>query len=403
VTVAGGLQRFIFPCPYCGTQLIGSFYAEQPTEPFDVGDPHKPFEIKSEDFELLDYDAGRETPDMLAVAINTELPVHVSLLSAPVTEHSLTPFLRLMQLSGHSDQAVEVVERVNVLRQMRFEMLPPVRRAAAFYGRGDMRKLGRELQRIPIISELDLKAADPWAALGVLLQAFLRTIGADAPRRAARDELGQLVRAAADRDSGATRGLVAEFNRRILGEHRRSLLDTLVRSLEVNDALVPGLWLEAIPDLDLDVYRIQRADFDDVKTRYQEIFELGSRTIVLPASLANIARRRDAREYCDGVRHSLRDALRAGAQVREGWLDELPAAKALYDDTARKTRNLIGHRLVSYDYERAALIDDSGTPHNYLLFLRDYLGAVRSCCYLLDVVELLTTFEHRSARSEEVR
>jgi hypothetical protein len=373
--------------------LIGSFYAEQPTAPLGPDERPKPFEVKSEDFDLLDFDDTRETSKMLAVAVNTELPVHVSLLAAPVTEPSLTPFLRLLQVAGHSDAAVEVVERVNVLRQMRFELLPPVRRAAAFYARGDMTNLARELERIPIISELGLEGAHPWEVLGFLLQGFLRTIGTDVPRRSAHAELGQLVEAAMARDARATRTLIAGFNRRALQEHRRGILDTLVRSLEVNDALVPGLWLEAIPGLDLDLYRIQRADFDDVKTRYQEIFELGSRTLVVPASLANIARRGDPREYADGKRRSLPEALRTTAQTRESWLGDLPAAKALYDDSARKTRNLIGHRLVSYDYERAALIDDKGLAHNYLLFLRDYLGAVRSCSYLLDVVEFLTTFD----------
>jgi hypothetical protein len=285
---------------------------------------------------------------MLAVAINTELPVHVSLLSAPVTERSPTPFIHFAGLAGLGERAEDLVTRINVLRQMRFELLPAVRRAAAFYGKGEMEKLARELDRIPGFQDLGLTEADPWAALGVVIQGFLRVLGADARRRTARDELARLLRDAFDRDPEATRKFIEAFNARTLVEHRRRVLDTILRSLEANDALVPGLCLEAVPDLDLDVYRIQRADYDDVKSRYQDIFELASRTIIVPASLANIGRRGDARQYADGERRRLKDALRIKAETRELWLDELPATKAFYDESARKTRNLIGHRLVSY-------------------------------------------------------
>jgi hypothetical protein len=62
VTVAGGLQRFVFPCPYCGVQLTGSFYAEQPPWPPDPDVPLKPFEINSEDFDVLDFVVPRASP-----------------------------------------------------------------------------------------------------------------------------------------------------------------------------------------------------------------------------------------------------------------------------------------------------------------------------------------------------
>jgi hypothetical protein len=391
VTVAGGLQRFMFPCPYCGTQLTGSFYAEQPTGPPDPDAVLKPFEIKSEDFDLLDYDAARETPDMLSVAINTELPVHVSLLSMPVTEVRLTPFMQLVAEAGEG--VADTIERVNVLRQMRFELLPSVRRAATAYAANDIERLRGQLTKVPGFEESPFAEADPWAGISALLQGFLRVIGAEPGRIAAREELAGLLERAGERDAGAVRSLLADYARRALPQHRRGVLDTVVAALEASDALVAGMCLEAAPGLDLDEFRIQRADFDELKVRYQDLFELASRTLVLPAALANVDYRGDAREYCDGIRRSLKDALNAKASAREAWLPELPAAQKLYNDSARKTRNLIGHRLVTYDYAQASLIDDKGNAHNYLLFLRDYLAAVRGTAYMLDIVELMTTFE----------
>lgn len=399
VTVSGGLQEFIFPCPYCGAQLTGTFFAEQPTEPLTPENPPKPFELRSEDFDVLDYDRALETEEMRVVAISTELPVHRSMLAEPYEASNFSPFLKLVRLLGQSDGAIEVVEKVNLLRQMRFELLPPVRRAAVFYGGGDIGLLSRELQRIPGFPGSPLAEEDPWRAITAILQGFLRALGTGDMREAAVEELRALLEGSFEKDGQATEKLLADLNARALQEHRRGLLDTLVRSLAVSDALVPGMWVEALPDLEIDQYRIQRADYDEVKTRYQEIFELGSRSLVLPASLSNLLQRGDPREYKDGGRRSLREALSVKAEVREGWLEELPAAKAFYDDTARATRNLIGHRLVAYDFEDAVLVDSKGRRYNYLSFLRDYLGAVRSCAYCLDIVEFLTDIEQLEARA----
>jgi hypothetical protein len=393
VVVAGGLQRFVFPCPYCTTQLMGSFYAEQPTGPLDAEEPLKAFEIKSEDFDVLEYDNALESSELLAVGITTELPIHVSLLSEPFTERTPSPFLSLIQLAGFSDKAVSAVERINLLRQLRYGSLPAIRRAAVFYGQGDMEKIARELQKIPGYADSGLSDEDPWRGVTTLLRRFLAVLEVDGRCQEAIEEFGGVAGAALAADSEAARNLIDHYNVRALPEHRRATLDTLLRCLEGSDALAPGLWLEALPDLDLAEYRIQRADYDDVKTRYQEIFELASRTIVLPAMLSNIARREDPRDFADGARRPLRDALQAKSSIREGWLEELPATKELYGTTARRTRNLIGHRLVSFDFAKASLVDDRGREYSYLSFLSDYLRLVRLFPYLLELLAFLTDIE----------
>jgi hypothetical protein len=82
-------------------------------------------------------------------------------------------------------------------------------------------------------------------------------------------------------------------------------------------------------------YKTQCSDYDAIKTRFQEIFELGPRSLVLPASLANIAIRGDVREYGDGRRRSLGQALEKTGAARETWLADLHASKALHEDRAR--------------------------------------------------------------------
>ena len=400
VTVSGGVQEFVFPCPYCSAQLSGTFYAEQPTGDPTEELPQKDIELKSEDFDYVQYDPELETQEMRVVAISTELPVHKSMLAEPYGASSFSVFLQLMKLPGSTGATIEVVDSVNLLRQMRFEMLPAVRRAAVFYGRGEMDLLSRELAKFPGFAESPLSDEDPWTAVSIILQGFLLVLGARDVSQAARRELGVLLETAYAADEDATRRLLDELTERTLREHRRAVIDTLIRSLLRSDALVPGMWVEALPEATLDEYRTQRADYDDVKTRFQEIFELGSRSLVLPASLANIVHRGDARHYTDGKRFSLRKALNLKAATREAWLEELPALKEVFDDRARVTRNLIGHRLVSYDFKDAVLIDNDGNRYNYLRFLRDYLSAVRSCGHQLDVVAILTNIEQDEGHSQ---
>jgi hypothetical protein len=104
------------------------------------------------------------------------------------------------------------------------------------------------------------------------------------------------------------------------------------------------------------------------------------------APFANIARRGDVRSFADGQRRSLKDALRARAAVREGWLVDLPAVKVLFDAVARGTRNDIGHRLVRYDFTSGDLIYDDGGRETYLDFEVDSLNAARLSRYLADTV-----------------
>ena len=392
ISVGGGLQRFVFPCPLCSAQLKGEFFAEQPTGPPLPESSGIPFALRSDDFEPLPYDATRDDSDMLAVAVDTEIPVHVSMFATPIREVRGTPFIRFVDEAQHTDAFLRAMQAVSELRAIRFVLLPPMRRAAVFYGAGDMLRLASELPNIPGYSGSDFAQAPPWEAISFLFRMCVGVIGAEPVCEPANQELASILQQAQARDLDAVGLTLNAYTASALSTARRSMVDTFLAVFNDGDALVPGLFVEAAPDLDIDAFRIQRSDFDAVKSRYQDIFELASRVLVLPAALANIAHRGDPRAYADGRRRSLRESLRAKASTRQAWLGELPDTQQLYSDASRRTRNLIGHRLVNYDYERSALIDDSGEPHNYLLFLVDYLKLVRTLGYVVDLVEMSTAF-----------
>ena len=341
--------------------------------------------LAGEDFDVAD---GEAASDDLVVSIATDVPVHASLTGGRADAVLLTPYIKVVSMIG-PEVAAEVVEAVGTLRGLREAALPYFRRGVDRYLEGDVSGA---------IDAAAMAFGDRPAEVRVeaapLLRAFLedlyRPLGrADAIDTAIAETEG-IVHAAEARDAAATAALLAALESGPLQEHRRRVLDTALRVLADVDALAPALWsalLEArLPPEELRSLRVMRDDFDVLKSRYQDVFELGSRTIGMIAPFANIARRGDVRSFDDGQRRSLEEALRVPAAVREGWLSDLPAVKALFDAVARRTRNDIGHRLVRYDFNSGDLVYDAGARERYLDFTVDYLNAARLSRYLADIV-----------------
>lgn len=341
--------------------------------------------LAGEDFDVGDAEAA---PEDLVVSIATDVPVHASLSGGRADDVLLTPYIKVVSMIG-PEVAAEVVEAVGTLHGLREGALPHLRRGVDRYLEGDpsgaIDAAAAAFEDRP--ADLPLEPAP-------LFRAFLDDLyrpldGADAIDAAIAETEG-IIRAAEARDATATVALLGALESGPLLEHRRRVLDTALRVLADVDALTPALWSAILqtrlPAEELLAFRVMRDDFDVLKSRYQDIFELGSRTLAMIAPFANIARRGDGRSFPDGQRRSLNDALRARAVVREGWLVDLPAVKVLFDAVARGTRNDIGHRLVRYDFNSGDLIYDDGGRETYLDFEVDYLNAARLSRYLADTV-----------------
>ena len=368
------VQPFLFACPACRSGMHGALHGGQLSP-----------SLAGEDFDVADAEAAA---DDLVVSIATDVPVHASLTGGRADDVLLTPYIKVVSMIG-SEVAAEVVEAVGTLRGLREAALPYLRRAVDRYLEGDLS------------GAIDAAAAafeDRPAAVKLeaapLLRAFLEDLyrplgGADAIDSAIAETEG-IVRAAEARDATATAALLGALESGPLPEHRRRVLDTALRVLADVDALTPALWsalLETrLPAEELLALRVMRDDFDVLKSRYQDVFELGSRTLGMIAPFANIGLRGDVRSFADGQRRSLKDALGTRAAVREGWLVDLPTVKALFDAMSRRTRNDIGHRLVRYDFNSGDLVYDDGARETYLDFVVDYLNAARLSRYLGDIV-----------------
>lgn len=341
--------------------------------------------LAGEDFDVAD---GEAAPDDLVVSVATDVPVHASLTGSRADDVLLTPYIKVVSMIG-PEVAAEVVEAVGTLRGLRETGLPYLRRGIDRYLEDDLSgaidAAAAAFKDRP--AEVKVEAAP-------LLRAFLEDLyqplgGANAID-AAIAETEAIVRAAEVRDATATAALLGALESGPLQEHRRRVLDTALRVLADVDALAPALWsalLETrLPAEELLALRVMRDDFDVLKSRFQDVFELGSRTLGMIAPFANIARRGDVRSFADGQRRGLKDALGARAAVREGWLVDLPAVKLLFDAVSRRTRNDIGHRLVRYDFNSGDLVYDDGARETYLDFMVDYLNAARLSRYLADIV-----------------
>jgi hypothetical protein len=190
-------------------------------------------------------------------------------------------------------------------------------------------------------------------------------------------------------DPGAMRDLLRELQSGLLYEHRAQLTKSALGALKSADALVGALWAEALlrRGEDLRDYRIMRDDFDLLKGRYLDIFELAFHSLALTARVANIARRGDAAWHADGYRASLRQALEhTRAHQRERWLMDFPVASRLYGPLKRARRNDISHGRLRYDIDRGELVHRDGRSESYLHFLIDCLQATRLTHYLIGVL-----------------
>lgn len=373
---SGGRQPFVFACPQCSTQIRAVL-----TDSSDgVGGL-----LESEDFDQLEADPTAD----VAVAISTEVPVHQSAIGEPLQLAMLTPFIRLTSMVGN-DRSYPVTQRVDYAREVRERVFPHLRRALSFTIRDDVDGASAAIDELRAI--WPHLPRDTTRALGVSLAASYRPMEERTEFKAGRRELIAMIKAAHSRDAGGLNRLFASFDAGPLPAHSGRVLDTTISVLDDIAALFPAMWVLAMIEgnVPLEEYRVMRDDFDTVKTRYQDMFELGSRSLVFTATIANIAIRGDARIFADGDQRTLNKALNGTtAAIRESWLSDLPAAKNLYDNMQRHMRNHIGHRLVRYDFVTGTVVDEDGTRDSYLLFLNDYLHAVRLSHYLAEAVLLL--------------
>lgn len=376
VVVAGGHQPFVFACPHCAAPLHAVFHAR--LEPMEL-------RLESDDMEVVDA----EEPDALGVAIAVDVPVHLGLVGATGKASMISPFILVAGELG-MERAGDLVDRVNELRALREQLFPGVRRAGAFWGDRDLSGLTEAIRAIPGSDHLDWDNDTSMSMFDDLLDMLYGPIEQSDARTTCAEEFLQHVGKALDDHPAELQTLFADFGPP-LEDHRRRTVSAVFAALKDVDAFFPALWAEAMEGtVDLEPYRVMRDDFAQRKSSFQDLFELASRTLAFVAPIVNLAVRGDANSYSDGKSRTPNKARRkVHAADRAEWLVELPATRARYDAVSRTTRNEIGHALVRQDVRRGTIVYEDGTEQNYMLFLVDWLNAVRLIRYAIDVIMVL--------------
>ena len=164
----------------------------------------------------------------------------------------------------------------------------------------DARGAGGELSQVP-----------PPVLLGFAFKRIFEPIGGSDAVEEGRIELYELLLEASKRDAQALSIESAAMWQRGLARHRVDVLNKTVALLGDPDPIIAACCAEELSIAGrFDDFRVMRDDFEALKTRFLDVFELGSITLAYLSRLANIAKRGDASAYSgEPTRLSLSKAL----------------------------------------------------------------------------------------------
>lgn len=375
-------MAFVAPCPHCGV-LLHARLVSTPGQQAMVA-------LLSDDVSQVDLDPEAVAPTL---TVATDVPVHVDLVRGSSDQVALTPFIRL-GFALKEDAKRRLASRVGSITQRHEHRFPVLRRSVDAFNRLRLDESARLILG-PEASDQSLSAIPPAVLLGFEFKQFFEPLGAASVVEAGRIELYELAHSAAKRNPAALLAENKAMWERGLERHRTDVLNKAVTLLGDFDPLIAALAAEELLLAGAhDEFRVMRDDFDILKTRLLDTFELGSITVAYLSRVMNIALRGEANSYPGEPAHlTLAKALRAKAEVREGWLVEMPHAASMFKPVQRKWRNLIGHHLVRNDLARGRLVLNNGAEEQYIVFLTTYLAAVRLSHYLAEATLVLTRLD----------
>ena len=178
---------------------------------------------------------------------------------------------------------------------------------------------------------------------------------------------------------------------------KKQVYETYYKIIKNFDSFITGLFHESIPDnlkSDLDNYRLFRDDYDIIKTLYQDIFELNSKSMLYIGSIVNLSKRNNPRHFASGI-NSCNSFRKLTSFKKLEVLDEFVLLKDFINNVSRPMRNRIGHFCAEYDYISGNLIFEDGSSQNYIEFLGQFLCSVKSIWFLLVLVEKVEIDRYR--------
>jgi hypothetical protein len=371
-------QRLIFPCPTCNVSL--HLLIETPGPPT----------VRLISSDLAEGDQSQIDNDAVIVNLSSDLPVPIKFIyGSAAPQEFFSPFLYLSNLMP-MEEVADCVSRMNALNEFHNLLFARLRRLVSLYQSGNFDALDSRIDTLPVAIE-ELDAYHPIYRLHRFIQMLYLPAIDLVDQMLATNVIVEAVLTGSRAHPLAYKDLLQRFDTEMhFAEHRRKVVASSFEVLENVDALFTGLAWERIPegsDVSVADYRVARDDFNETRSRYVDIFELASRTLVFVGALVNLASRGSAESWCDGSTKDLSTVWRFKAWQREFILTELPSLQKIYLRVHRASRNQFGHYALEYDFASGNLVDHDGSTTNYILFLVDYLAAARLSFVILTVVE----------------
>jgi hypothetical protein len=371
-------QKLLFPCPQCGVDLR-----------LQVDTPQPPtIAVTSLDIEQVNV--SELADDVPIVLLTSCIPVPAQALDQQ-RDGFVSPFL-IMSNYASQEGFLHYSEASNVLYEFYGKLLAPIRRIASIYASGNTEALRKLLGSLPVIDIDEFRDFPPAYQVGRCFDLLFAPVMRLEEHWAAKQELLSLQFRGFKKHPGAYKRLLDDLvNVGRFTQFRRKVAATAITLLEDYGSLLPGMaWETFEPQPDARDFRIIRDDFDVLRARYVEIFELGSQALAYVGYLSNLVRRGDARQWCDGRSTGLQAVMDLTSHKREFITAEVPAIRVIYEAVHRRTRNKFGHYSVEYDSASGDLIDNDGNRTSYVLFLADYLSAARLALFLMTLTEKIS-------------
>jgi len=332
-------------------------------------------------------DANHDAVSEPVVTVATDLPVHKNRHMTSLNEGG-SPFLLLVnEMGGPSFHAWK--QKLDVLQQLRETRFSDLRQLIDFARAGNWDMVGNCLETMFDEEPSDETLATIRMCYRVMAVMYVPLISQSVQFEILKEYYG-FLNDCTNTKATQYKSLLEEWRTMPLYRgFRTKALSAFLRVLEHFDAFTVGLLFEEMPQAlqgQIDDYRIFRDDYAVVKVMYQDLFELTSQLLIFLGAIVNLSKRGAPWHYASGD-CSRKAFSKKTAFERFKMLSELPKLSGLLGRMSRPMRNSIGHFSADYEPCTGNLRYDDGSQLNYIVFLHEFLAAVRSLSFILTVVE----------------
>lgn len=375
VVPQGKNSRFLFACPSCGIRLSGAF---------EVDSSIPQAEIVPSGFLFTSI---ANSKDLATVTVSTDLPVHKTRHEENLVKGG-SPFLWLSMHMGPG--FLEWKQTVDGLHEFKDNYGATLQELVNYASIEQWDKI-RDILAEKIDPNLE-QANDENVIYVVhrLLCSFYVTLVPFSEMVTMLDEYYSYLNDCFDNHGAQYAQLLNDFQSKYgFGMFKKQVYGTYLRIIDAFDSFVTGLLYEKMSDemrAELTEYRLYRTDYDVIKSLYQDLFELNSKSMLYIGAIVNLSKRNDPCSFASG-KNSCNSFRKLTSFQKLAVLEELPFLKEFVGKVSRPMRNKIGHFSAEYDYSSGNIIFEDGSTQNYIEFLAGFLWAVRSIWFLLTVIE----------------